>query len=288
VTGSGERIVDIGGVPLCVESFGDPAGPAILLLHGAGSSMIHWADELCARLAEGPRFVIRYDSRDAGRSATFPAGAPPYTGRDVVQDALGVLDVHGVDRAHVLGMSGGAAVGQLLALDHPDRVASLILHSSTPSDGGEHSDLPPPSPELAAYFGGEVPEPNWRDRASVIESMVDAERLFAARTRPFDEAGTRALAGRALDRSSDPEANAKNPFLVGGDPWRQRLGEIRAPTLIIHGTEDPLFPPGHAEALAREIPGAEILWVERMGHEYVPPEAYDFVVPAVLRHTSDG
>lgn len=288
MTASVERVAEINGVALCVESFGDPADPAILLLHGAGSSMIFWDDELCARLAAGPRFVIRYDTRDAGRSVTYPAGAPPYTGRDVVQDAVGVLDHHGVERAHVLGMSGGAALGQVLALDHPERVATLILASSTPSDGGEHPDLPPPSEDLVAYFGGAEPEPDWRDRAAVVEYLVDVERRFAARTRPFDEPRMRALVGRAFDRSADMEANAKNSYLVGGDPWRERLGEIRAPTLVIHGREDPLFPFGHAEALVREIPGAELLPVDRMGHEYVPPEAYDLVVPAILRHTSNG
>jgi pimeloyl-ACP methyl ester carboxylesterase len=288
VTSSGERIADINGVARCVESFGDPADPAIVLLHGAGSSMIFWDDELCARLAAGERFVIRYDSRDAGRSVTYPAGAPPYTGRDLQQDAIGVLDHHGVERAHLLGMSGGAAMAQLLALDHPERVATLILASSTPSDGGDHPDLPAPSPELVELFSGGVAEPDWGDREAVSDYLVDFERRCAARSRPFDADRTRGLVARALDRSADPEANAKNPYLAGGDPWRERLGEIRAPTLVIHGTEDPLFPFGHAEALVREIPGAELLPVERMGHEYFPREAYDLVVPAILRHTGNG
>jgi pimeloyl-ACP methyl ester carboxylesterase len=282
----GERLLDLDGVTICAESFGDPADPAILLLHGAGSTMIGWDEGLCARLAAGQRFVVRYDARDAGRSTTWPAGAPGYTGADVLADACGVLDAFGLDRAHIVGMSGGAALGQLLALDRPERVATLTLIASTPSDGGEHPDLPPPSDEVVAWFGADAPEPDWTDRESFIEYMVDAERRFTSVSRPFDADRVREQAGRTFDRGSDLEATAKNPYLVSGEPWRHRLGAIRAPTLVVHGREDPLFPFGHAEALVREIPGAELVAVERMGHEYPPPEAWDLVVPAVLRHTA--
>ena len=101
----------------------------ILLIHGAGSSMLSWDEELCERLAAGARFVIRYDSRDAGRSVSYERGAPRYGLRDLVADAIGLLDRFGATRAHLVGMSAGAAIAQLAALDHPDRVASLPLVS---------------------------------------------------------------------------------------------------------------------------------------------------------------
>lgn len=286
MTAAGERLLDIDDVTICAESFGDPAGPAILLIHGAGSTMIGWDEELCARLAAGPRFVVRYDSRDAGRSTTCPAGAPDYTTEDLLADACGVLDAFGVDRAHVAGTSGGAALAQLLALERPERVATLTLIASTPSDGGDHPDLPGPSEDVAAWFGADAPEPDWTDRDSYVEYLVDAERRFAAPSRPFDAARMRDLAERTFDRCSDLEATAKNPYLVAAEPWRHRLGTIRAPTLVIHGREDPLFPFGHAEALVGEIPDARLVAVEAMGHGYPPPEAWDLVVPAVLGHTA--
>jgi pimeloyl-ACP methyl ester carboxylesterase len=279
-----ERILPVNGVHLCAETFGRTSDPAILLIHGAGSSMLSWDEELCERLAAGGRFVIRYDSRDAGRSVTYPAGAPEYSASDLIADATGILDALGVDRANVVGMSSGAALAQLLALDRPDRVASLTLASSTPHDGHDHPDLPPMSDELRRFFAGDMPEPDWQDRAAVIDYMVAFERPFAARSRPFDEAAVRNLAERVYDRTGDIEASLKNPFASGSaPPWRHRLGAIRAPTLIVHGREDPLFPFGHALALQKEIAGSELLAMERTGHEYFPRHTWPQVVPAILR-----
>jgi pimeloyl-ACP methyl ester carboxylesterase len=284
----GDQIVQVNGVGLCVETFGDPADPAILLIHGAGSSMLSWDEELCERLVAGRRFVIRYDSRDAGRSVTYEPGTPKYTLRDLVADAAGLIDSFGSASAHLVGMSTGAAVAQLMALDHPDRVASLTLASSTPGiPGQETRDLPGISEELKAFFRHELPQPDWADRAAVIDYLVEAERPYAARLRPFDEAAMSDLAGRVFDRSVNIEANLTNPFIVDpGDPWRQRLGQVAAATLVVHGTEDPLFPYGHARALAKEIPGAELLALEQTGHEYFPRATWGQVVPAILRHTS--
>jgi pimeloyl-ACP methyl ester carboxylesterase len=181
-----DRILQANGVHLCAETFGDPADPALLLIHGAGNSMLSWDEALCARLAAGGRFAIRYDVR----SVTCAPGAPNYTLRDLVADAAGLLDALGAGEAHVLGMSIGAAIGQLLALDHPDRVATLILASSTPGiPGQEDGDLPGAS---GALFAGEPPAPDWTDRAAVIEYIVESERPFAPR---FDEAAMRRLAG---------------------------------------------------------------------------------------------
>jgi pimeloyl-ACP methyl ester carboxylesterase len=266
------------------ETFGDPGDAAILLIHGAGNDMLSWDEELCGRLAAGGRFVIRYDGRGAGRS---PAGGP-FGMRDLVADAAGVLDALGIERAHVLGMSLGGGVAQLLALDHPDRVASLVLLSATPGGPGHtQPDLPGVSEELAASFADEPPAPDWSDRAAVVEYLVEAERPYAARSRPYDEARMRALAERVVDRSAGIEASLSGAYAFDmGEPWRERLGELTAPTLVLHGTEDPLFPYAHGVALADEIPGAELLALERTGHEYLPRHTWDVAVPAILRHTS--
>lgn len=281
----GPRIVQANGVDLCIESFGDPAHPTILLVHGVGSCMLSWDDELCARLAEGRRFVVRYDLRDAGRSVTYEPGAPPYTVRDVVADTAALIDALGVTRVHFVGMSGGAAIGQLLALDHPDRIASLTLASSTPGiPGEERGDLPGATAELQAFFTNAPPLPDWSDRAAVVDYLVEVERPFAAE---FDEAAARELAERVFDHSTSLESTLTNAFMVEvGEPWRARLGEIEVPTLVVHGTQDPQFPYAHAVALADEIPGAELLPLERTGHEYFPRHTWDVVVPAILAHTS--
>jgi pimeloyl-ACP methyl ester carboxylesterase len=276
-------MVAVNGVELCVEAFGDEHDPAVLLIAGGASSMLWWEEELCERLATGGRYVIRYDQRDTGRSVTYPAGAPEYTGDDLVADAAGVPAALGVERAHVVGMSMGGGVAQLLTLDHPDRVLSLTLVSTSPGSG---SDLPGMSAQLSAYFADPPPQPDWSDRDAAIDYLVEDERFYAAPSQPFDEAERRELAGRSFDRSIDLAATMTNHFILeGGGSWRERLGEIGVPTLVLHGTEDPLFPVGHGETLAREIPDARLVTVEQMGHE-LPRRTWDVVVPAVLEHTA--
>jgi pimeloyl-ACP methyl ester carboxylesterase len=283
--GSGERMVEVNGVGLCVETFGGDRHPAVLLVMGAAASMLSWENEFCERLASGGRFVIRYDHRDTGRSVTYAPGAPEYTGDDLVADAAGVLDALGVSSAHLVAMSMGGALAQLLALDYPDRVSSLTLISTSPGSG---PDLPSMSDELRAYFADPPPQPDWSDRDAVIDYLVEDERVYAASSRPFEEAARRELAGRIFDRSIDLAASTTNHFLLdGGESWRERLGEIRVPTLVLHGAEDPFFPIGHGRALASEIPGARLVTLEQTGHE-LPRATWDVVVPAVLEHTSTG
>jgi pimeloyl-ACP methyl ester carboxylesterase len=271
------------GVELCLQTFGDLASPAILLIGGAASSMDWWEDEFCERLASGPWFVIRYDLRDTGQSVSYEPGVPQYSGADLVADAVGVLDALRVARAHVVGISMGGGITQHLALDHADRVASLTLISTSP--GGP--DLPPMSDELRARFEESPPEPDWSDRQAVVDYIVEGLRPYAGTLR-FDEEEMRALAGTIVDRTVNIASSMTNHWILdGGEPVRPRLGEIRAPTLVLHGTEDPLFPYGHAEALAAEIPRARLLPLEGMGHEMPPRPVWDQVVAAILDHTAE-
>jgi pimeloyl-ACP methyl ester carboxylesterase len=281
----GEEIVRANGVDLCVQTFGDFADPAILLIPGATGSMLSWNDEFCARLAAGSRFVIRYDLRDTGRSVTYKPGAPHYTFRDLVADAVGVIDTFGLSEAHLVGISMGGALAQLVALEYPDRAASLTLISTSPGPGDP--DLPEMSERLSAHFAKPAAKPDWSDRAAVIDYIVEGERPFVAGSRPFDEAANRQLAGRVFDRALNIESSLTNHWVIdGGDGWRERLVEVVAPTLVLHGVEDPLFPLAHAVALAKEIPGAHLLAIDHVGHEMPPPRVSDIVVPAILEHTS--
>lgn len=282
-----ERTVPVNGVELCVQTFGDAADPAILLIGGMSSPMDWWEDGFCERLAAGRRYVIRYDLRDTGRSTTYPPGEPGYTVADLRDDAVALLDALGRDEAHLVGVSMGAAMAQCIAVEHPGRVRSLTLIDTTAALPGMPDGLPGIEPELAAFFeaAGQRPAPDWTDRAAVVDMLVEDQRAFMRRG--FDESRVRAIAQRIVDRSNDIEAMVNHAQLESGREPEESLADIVAPTLVIHGTADPLFPIAHGEALATAIPHAALLPLEGVGHEPPPPADWDVVVPALLRHTSD-
>jgi pimeloyl-ACP methyl ester carboxylesterase len=278
---SSETIVEANGVDLCVQTFGDPADPAIVLIHGAATSMLGWEDEFCERLAAGTRFVIRYDHRDTGRSVSYAPGEPPYTLRDLAADAVAPLDVFNLDSAHFVGRSMGGGIAMIASIDFPDRVASLTLIGTSP--GGP--DLPPMSEEFLAHIGG-AKTPDWSDRTAVIDSIIDLLRLYSGGSGHFDEAAMRDLVGRDIDRTVNVASSQINHFAMDvGAPIRDQLKTISVPTLVIHGTQDPIFPLGHALALVEEIPDARLLTLEQIGHE-LPRAAWDVVIPAIVRHTA--
>ncbi len=276
------EMVSVGGVELCVETFGDPGAPPILLIAGAAESMDGWHPEFCRRLADEGRFVIRYDHRDTGRSTTWPPGAPGYTGADLVADAAGLIDALAGGRADVVGVSMGGAIAQHLGVKQPERVATLTLIATTP---GPADDLPRMAGRLRTAFAEGGPEPDWNDADTVVEHLVEAYRRYAG-PGSFEEAAVRESARHMVARTPNRGASAGNHWLLDspGDV-RSRLGELRAPALVLHGTEDPLFPPGHGEALAGEISDAELLLLEGVGHQAPPRSTWDVVVPAILRHT---
>jgi pimeloyl-ACP methyl ester carboxylesterase len=273
-----ERLLPVNGVELCVQTFGEPTDPAVLLIAGASSPMTAWEDEFCARLAD--RYVIRYDHRDTGRSITYPPGEPGYGSVELVEDAVGVLDALDVASAHVVGISMGGGIAQMIALDHPDRVATLTLIATSPAGPGA-DDLPPVSGEAVEFFS-HLAQPDWSDRSSVVEHVVGVLRWFTRGE--FDEAAVRAGVERDYDRTSSFQSSNNHQMASGGEPWRGRLDEVTAPTLVLHGTEDPLFGLAHAEALASEIPNATLVTLPGVGHE-LPKSSWDVVVPAILDHS---
>jgi len=278
---SNETIVRANGVDLCVQTFGDPGDPAILLIHGAATSMHGWEWEFCERLAAGPRYVIRYDHRDTGRSVNYAPGAPQYTLRDLAADAVALIDVFSLDSAHLVGRSMGGGVAIIASIDFPDRVASLTLIGTSP--GGP--DLPPMSEEFLAYVGG-AETPDWSDPTAVIDHIIDLLRLYSGGSGHFDEATMRDLVGQEIDRTVNIASSQINHFAMGvGAPFRDRLKTINVPALVVHGTQDPVFPLGHALALVEEIPDARLLTLEQTGHE-LPRAAWDVVIPAIVRHTA--
>ncbi len=286
---SDETFVHANGVDLCVETFGDSADPAILLISGTPivAGMLIWDDDFCEQLAAGSRFVIRYDLRDTGRSVSDPLGSPQYTLRDLAADAVGLLDGFNLTSAHLIGFALGGWVAQLAALEYPDRVASLTLVATRPNaQGPTDPDLPEHSETLMSHIM-DTPMPDWSNRPAVVDYAVDVERALSS-SRYFDEAASRERAERVIDRAVNIESSFVNHAAMAPiDRWRERLGEVRARTLVVHGTDDPFFPYGNARVLAHEIRDANLLPLENTGHEF-PRPVWDVVVTALLRHTANG
>lgn len=274
-----ETISQINGVNLCWTDFGDVSAPVVVLVAGAASASDWWDDGFCRALAAGGYRVVRYDLRDTGRSTTRPLGQADYTGDDLVDDLAGLILTLGPRPAHVVGLSFGGGIAQQLAIARPELVASLTLMSTSP--GGD--DLPPISAGLADWFAGPTPDTDWNDREAVFRTMLAAERAFGGDI-PVDETRIRRITERVFDRSLDLAAGANHWSIPSASARREQLADVRASTLVLHGTRDPLFPIEHGQALAREIPDARLLGVPGLGHQFPPPATWDLIVPAVLAH----
>jgi pimeloyl-ACP methyl ester carboxylesterase len=277
-----ERVVEVDGIELCVESFGDRAHPPVLLVMGTGASMLWWEEGFCRMLAEGGCFVIRYDHRDTGRSVTYGAERPAYTGADLVADASRVLDAHEITAAHVVGVSAGGALAQLLALHYADRVRSLVLISTSCAVSVER-ELPPPTEELMRFFADA--HVDWSDTDSVIDHQVAYARTLAGGRRPFDEAAARSLVLRDVERAHDFTAVRHHDALPDGELPDVPLSSIAVPTLVIHGSADPMFPIAHGEVLAEQIPGAKMVTLPDAGHG-VERADWATITAAILEHTA--
>jgi len=279
-----ERMIEANGAELCTEPFGDPEDPSLLLVMGIGASMLWWEEGFCRLLVAGGRFVIRYDHRDTGRSVSYPPGSPGYTSADLVADAAGVLDAYGIPAAHVVGVSAGGALAQLLALGFPQRVLSLVLISTSPATPGERA-LPPATEPYSRFLA--TAEVNWSDRDSVIDYLAGYSRVLAGGERRFDDAASRRLVRRDVERARDIAASVNHAALSEGELPRGSLSSLAVPTLVIHGTSDPMFPLQHGRAVAAQIPGASLLTLAEAGHG-VDRADWEIVVRAILEHTADS
>jgi pimeloyl-ACP methyl ester carboxylesterase len=201
---------------------------------------------------------------------------------DLVEDAVAVLSAYGIQRAHMAGMSLGGMIGQIAALKYPDRVASLTLISSGVF-GPDDPSLPGMDPKILEYHrsGASV---NWSNEAEAIRYMAEGWRLLSGSARAFDEQAIYAIAAREAKRASRLTSMFNHALLTGGEQWYGRIDEIRVPTLIIHGTEDPVLPFAHAVALSRTIPGARLLALGGVGHELHKSD-WPAIAGAILSHT---
>ena len=262
------------------ETFGNPADPAILLIMGAMASMLWWPEAFCRQLSGRGRFVIRYDNRDTGRSTKYKPGEPPYSFEDMVDDAMRVLDDHSVGKAHVVGMSMGGMIAQIVALKYPERVSALTVISSSPL-GADTSGLPGMS-EAYGQHAAEGANVDWSNRDQVLGYMVKDARALASTRHPFDEERACAMIEEDYDRSGGL-VSATNHFLLKGEGEERRIKDVVVPLLVIHGTADPIFPIGHGKALADTVPGATLVRIEGGGHE-LHRNDWPEIIDAMTRH----
>src|SRR5262245_12424473 len=212
-----ERIVTVPGAELCLETFGDPGDPPVLLLSGAASSMDWWEPGFCERLAARGRYVARYDHRDTGRSSASPPGRPTYTFNDLADDPLRILDALGLHSAHLVGISMGGGIAQQLAAVHPDRVRTLTLLATTNAgERADHSELPSMSPEVRATFTDPPPDPDWSDPEAVLDRLVEDLRPYAG-SLGYDEEHVRGIGRTVVARTRDMASSSRNHWLLDGE-----------------------------------------------------------------------
>jgi pimeloyl-ACP methyl ester carboxylesterase len=284
------------GIQIEYETFGASSGRPLLLIIGLGGQMIQWDDDLCQGLAKRGYYVIQFDNRDVGRSTKFETGGvpnipaiiekilkgeevqPPYTLEDMADDAVGLLDALGLQRAHICGMSMGGMIAQTIAIHHPSRVLSLISIYSTTGN----RELPQPKPEILGILMAVPPN----SREAYIEHMLKLFKTIAGPRFGVDEAWTRKIMAESFERSYYPQGAARQLLaILTQRDRRPALASLKAPTLVIHGTADPLVSIEAGKDTAQSIPDAQLMLIAGMGHDLPHGGAWPQIIDAIEEHT---
>ena len=284
------------GIDLCYEIFGDADAEPMLLIMGLGAQMIHWDDDFCRELAARGFRVIRFDNRDIGQSSKLSGGkrlgpvellklrflkipvAAPYRLHDMALDVIGLMDALGIISAHLVGASMGGMIAQEAAISFPQRVRSLTSIMSTTGN----PKLPPPSREAAAVLM--APPPKTRDE--YFERFAQTWKVLRVGSFPQDEALDRSRAERTFERGLSPAGVARQlRAILASGSRKERLASVKAPSLVIHGTVDPLVPPEGGKDTAASIPGAKLLMIKGMGHA-LPIPMWPEIIDAIDKHAN--
>lgn len=282
----------IGQIDLEYESLGDPAAPPVLLIMGLGAQLVRWPEAFCQALVSGGYRAIRFDNRDVGLSAKMSGHVPvlvalgaaalgrpmalPYTLQDMAEDARGLLDHLGIERAHVIGTSMGGMIGQILAARHGARLRSFVSIMSTSGS----LRLPGPRWDIRRLLMSKRPQ----GREARIERMAEVLGRIGSQVHKESIESRRARAARELDRCDYAPGYLRQLTAVVGSPSRlPLLPQIRVPTLVLHGQDDPMVPVAAAFDLQSRIPGAELEIVPGMAHD-MPLPLLPRVTERVLRH----
>ncbi|HUP87118.1 MAG TPA: alpha/beta hydrolase [Acidimicrobiales bacterium] len=248
------------GIEIEYETSGSPDDPAVILISGLGAQLITFHEDFCNGLAERGRFVIRFDNRDVGLSTKIEDGSS-YALEDMADDTAGLLDALGIDRADVVGVSMGGMIAQTVAIRHPGRVRTLTSIMSTTGAPGVGSATEDAMARLLTAPG--------QSREERVASSIETSRVIWGDSPqfPFDEDLARWRAETSVDRAYYPAGTARQMLAIRASGDRtERLRRLDVPTLVIHGSDDPLVQPSGGEATASAIPGAELLVIEGMGH----------------------
>jgi pimeloyl-ACP methyl ester carboxylesterase len=287
-----EQFCQLGDVELCYETFGDPSDPALLLIMGLGTQMLAWHEDFCSDLAGRGFFVIRYDNRDVGRSTHFDSVPPPtvpelvrrkpkhvaYTLADMADDAAGLLDFLGIERAHVVGASMGGMIAQVLAARHPQRVLSLTSIMSTTGSRWKGQ----PALRVLPAFLKRPPE----GKEAYVERLVKLFRVIGSPGFERDESELRGMAAHSFDRGADAAGTARQMAAIIASGHRaDELRAVQAPTLVIHGSKDKLVRKSGGKATAKAIPDARLKLVKGMGHD-LPRGAWPEIIEGIVENAA--
>jgi pimeloyl-ACP methyl ester carboxylesterase len=282
------------GIELEYDEFGNASDPPLLLIMGFTAQMTAWDERFCQSIADRGYRVIRFDNRDVGLSSRITDGPTPdigaaltgdtssasYTLDAMADDAAGLLDFLGIASAHIVGASMGGMIAQLVATRHPEKVLSLCSIMSTTGD----REVGQPSPEAMGALM--APPPQTAEEAA--ERGLAAAKVIGSPGFPRDDDAIRRRSAAAFERAHDPEGVARQLLAILASPDRtDALCDVKAPCLVIHGSDDPLVHPSGGEATAKCVPGAELLVVEGMGHD-LPEGAWPQVVDAIEANARKG
>jgi pimeloyl-ACP methyl ester carboxylesterase len=288
----GEQFARVGNIDLCYETFGSDQDPALLLVMGLGAQMILWDEPFCEQLAARGFWVIRFDNRDVGRSTILRQLPPPsavqlllrdkraaaYSLDDMAADAVGLLDHLSISAAHVVGISMGGMIAQLIALNAPARVLSLVSIMSTTGSRRVGNANPRLWPRL-------LRRPQY-ERAAYIDDFLAGYQQIGSRRHPPDPDRKRAQGARCFDRGIHPAGSARQLAAILAAPDRtDRLRQLSVPTTVIHGDSDPLVNVSGGRATARAIPDARLVEIPGMGHD-MPPVLWPQIIDAIVENTA--
>lgn len=256
-------------VVLDSQAFGAAGDPAVVLIMGATASMLWWPEAFCQDLAAAGMYVIRYDHRDTGQSTTLPPGQVDYAVEDMTDDLFAVMGAHGLDAAHMVGMSLGGMIAQMAAVMRPDRVLSLTLVASEPL-GGSDAPLPGIDEKFMTHFNS-MGDVDWCAPTSVAAFLLEIARLSAGSGAEFDDQAALARIHAEIDRASSIQSAFNHGLVTARADWSGRAREIAQPALVIHGAEDPILPLPNGQAIQALLPNAAIEVFDGVGHELSAP-----------------
>jgi pimeloyl-ACP methyl ester carboxylesterase len=266
----------VNGIEVYYETFGDPAGEAVLLINGLGSQMTRWPEAFCEKLTARGYYAIRFDNRDVGLSTWFKQG-DHYRLEDMAADAVGLLDSLNIGKAHIVGVSMGGMIAQTIAARHPERALSLTsIMSATGDPAGMQS-----TPEAAAVLNTPAPNPKEDFEAFVAHGIKNA-RTIGSPGYPWTDDELRERVISEYRRAFNPAGVARQLAAIRATGDRTEWCKtITCPTVVLHGADDPLVPLAGGEATAKAVPGAELRVIPGMGHD-LPPALYDTVADAIF------